>query len=292
MKRVRNVRLDSSFNDLNGIITDNLQILEKNGLKVNEDIFNTHFGDKNVKVINEFVYTQYNMYTSTGRPSNRFGNVNYSALNKENGCRSSFISRFGKDGILFMIDYSAYHPHLVAKLINYNLPSNAYEYLGRYYYGKEQLTSEEIKTAKNVTFQCMYGNIPDELLEIPYYKKMKEYIDHRWDFFNRYQYVETPIFKRQITTNHIYEPNPNKLFNYILQASETEFGIQSLASVNQYLNNKQTKAILYTYDSILFDVCLEEKECFGQIKTLMENGKFPTKSYMGVNYNDMKLVDI
>jgi len=191
-----------------------------------------------------------------------------------------------------MIDYSAYHPHLVAKLINYNLPSNAYEYLGRYYYGKEQLTSEEIKTAKNVTFQCMYGNIPDELLEIPYYKKMKEYIDHRWDFFNRYQYVETPIFKRQITTNHIYEPNPNKLFNYILQASETEFGIQSLASVNQYLNNKQTKAILYTYDSILFDVCLEEKECFGQIKTLMENGKFPTKSYMGVNYNDMKLVDI
>jgi hypothetical protein len=292
LKRVRNVRLDSSFNDLNGIITDNLQILEKNGLKVDEDIFNTHFGDKNVKVTNGFVYTQYNMYTSTGRPSNRFGNVNYSALNKENGCRSSFISRFGTDGILFMIDYSAYHPHLVAKLINYNLPSNAYEYLGRYYYGKEQLSPEEIKTSKNVTFQCMYGNIPDELLEIPYYKKMKEYIDHRWDFFNKYQYVETPIFKRQITPNHIYEPNPNKLFNYILQASETEFGIQSLASVNQYLSNKQTKAILYTYDSILFDVCLEEKESFGQIKTLMENGKFPTKSYMGVNYNEMKLVDI
>jgi hypothetical protein len=292
LKRVRNVRLDSSFNDLNGIITDNLQILEKNGLKVDEEVFNTHFGDKNVKVTNGFVYTQYNMYTSTGRPSNRFGNVNYSALNKENGCRSSFISRFGTEGILFMIDYSAYHPHLVAKLINYSLPSNAYEYLGRYYYGKEQLTTEEIKNAKNLTFQCMYGNIPEELLEIPYFKKMKEYIDHRWHFFNTYQYVETPIFKRQITTNHIYDPNPNKLFNYILQASETEFGIQALSSVNQYLSNKETKAILYTYDSILFDVYLGEKECFSQIKDLMENGKFPVKQYLGKNYNEMKLLDI
>ena len=91
--------------------------------------------------------------------------------------------------MLFMIDYSAYHPHIVAQLINYSLPSSAYEYLGRYYYGKEELSKDEIKTSKNVTFQCMYGNIPDELLEIPYYKKMKEYINHRWDFFNEYGYV-------------------------------------------------------------------------------------------------------
>lgn len=293
LKRVRNIRLDQSFTELNGTITENLKILEINGLKVDEEKFLSCFRDKNPKVVDGYVYTQYNLYTSTGRPSNRFGNVNYSALNKENGCRSSFVSRHGDDGMLFMIDYSAYHPHIVAQLINYNLPSNAYEYLGRYYYGKEELLPEEIKTSKNVTFHCMYGTIPDELLEIPYYKKMKEYINHRWEFFNQYGYVETPVFKRQITKNHIHEPNPNKLFNYILQASETEFGIYSLASVNEYLKDKKTKAILYTYDSILFDVHKDDKkDTLCDIKRLMSNNKFPVKCYIGKNYNDMTIVNI
>lgn len=139
----------------------------------------------------------------------------------------------------------------------------------------------------------MYGTIPDELLEIPYYKKMKEYINHRWEFFNQYGYVETPVFKRQITKNHIHEPNPNKLFNYILQASETEFGIYSLASVNEYLKDKKTKAILYTYDSILFDVHKDDKkDTLCDIKRLMSNNKFPVKCYIGKNYNDMTIVNI
>ncbi len=293
LKRVRSIRLDQSFDELNSTITENLKVLEGNGLKIDEELFLSFFKDKKPKIVDGYVYTQYNLYTSTGRPSNRFGNINYSALNKENRCRSSFVSRHGDNGMLFMIDYSAYHPHLVAQLINYNLPSNAYEYLGQYYYGKQELTSEEIKASKNVTFQCMYGNIPEELLEISFYKKMKEYIDHRWEFFNKYGYVETPVFKRRITKNHIHDPNPNKLFNYILQASETEFGIHALSSVNEYLKDKKTKAVLYTYDSILFDVHKnDKKQTLIHIKTLMENNKFPTKCYIGQNYNDMILINI
>ena len=295
LKRVQMLKLDDSFYSINGTITENLRILEHNGLKVDVELFNRHFENKTVKDKDGYVYTQYNLYTATGRPSNRFGNVNYSALNKENGCRSSFISRYGDDGMLFMIDYSAYHPHIVAKLINYNLPPNAYEYLGRLYYGKDSLTEDEIKASKNLTFQCMYGNIPSELLEVPYYKKMNDYIAHRWKFFNENGYVETPIYKRRITTNHINEPNPNKLFNYILQASETEFGMQSLVRVNEYLecNKKQTKAILYTYDSVLFDCHKgDKKETLVELKRLMSNNQFPVKCYIGRNYNEMTVVDI
>jgi DNA polymerase I-like protein with 3'-5' exonuclease and polymerase domains len=295
LKRVQMLKLDDSFYSINGTITENLRILEHNGLKVDVELFNRHFENKTVKDKDGYVYTQYNLYTATGRPSNRFGNVNYSALNKENGCRSSFISRYGDDGMLFMIDYSAYHPHIVAKLINYNLPPNAYEYLGRLYYGKDSLTEDEIKASKNLTFQCMYGNIPSELLEVPYYKKMSDYIAHRWKFFNENGYVETPIYKRRITTNHINEPNPNKLFNYILQASETEFGMQSLVRVNEYLecNKKQTKAILYTYDSVLFDCHKgDKKETLVELKRLMSNSQFPVKCYIGRNYNEMTVVDI
>jgi DNA polymerase I-like protein with 3'-5' exonuclease and polymerase domains len=295
LKRVQKLKLDDSFYNINSTITENLRILEHNGLKVDVELFNRHFENKTVKDKDGFVYTQYNLYTATGRPSNRFGNVNYSALNKENGCRSSFISRYGDDGMLFMIDYSAYHPHIVAKLINYNLPQNAYEYLGRLYYGKDDLTEDEIKASKNLTFQCMYGNIPSELLEVPYFKKMSDYIAHRWLFFCEHGYVETPVYKRRITTNHINEPNPNKLFNYILQASETEFGMQSLVRVNEYLdsNKKQTKAILYTYDSVLFDCHKDDKrDTLIELKRLMSNNQFPIKCYIGRNYNEMIIADI
>ena len=291
--RLKSVKIDDSFYSINDTVTDNLRILEQNGLKVDVELFNRHFEKKTIKDKDGYFYTQYNIYTATGRPSNRFGNVNYSALNKENECRSSFISRFGENGMLFMIDYSAYHPHLVAKLINYNLPHNAYEYLGKLYYGKETLTTDEVKASKNLTFQCMYGNIPSELLEIPYFKKMSDYIAHRWKFFNENGYVETPIYKRRITSNHINDPSPNKLFNYILQASETEFGMESLVRVNEYLNNKQTKAILYTYDSVLFDCHKDDKkDVLIELKRLMSNNQFPVKCYIGKNYDNMVMVDI
>ena len=284
---------DDSYKNVNENIIESLQQIEHNGLYVNFDTFKYHFGDKGVNPINNRVFTEYNIYTSTGRPSNRYGGINYAALNKENGCRSSFVSRHGEDGMLFLVDYSANHPHIVARLINYELPKDAYGYLGKYYYGKDVLTSDEIKMAKNTTFQCMYGNIPEELLEIPFFKKMDDYIKHRWEFFKENGYVETPLFKRRITTNHIIDPTPNKLFNYILQASETEFGVRVLSDINNFLKNKKTKPVVYTYDSLLFDICKDDgKSTLLEIKRLMSSTDFPVKCYLGHNYHQMITINI
>jgi hypothetical protein len=51
-------------------------------------------------------YTKYNLWSITGRPSNAFGGVNYAALNKEDGSRERFISRFSK-GKLVEFDFDA-----------------------------------------------------------------------------------------------------------------------------------------------------------------------------------------
>jgi len=284
---------DDSYVNINTHIIENLQKIESNGLYVDNDLFLSKFGDKSVEPIDNKVYTEYNIYTATGRPSNRFGGVNYAALNKEDDSRKSFISRYGDNGMLYLVDFSAYHPHIVAKLINYPLPNEAYRYLGKYYSGKDELTDDELKSSKNLTFQCMYGNIPKELLDIPYFKKMSDYISHRWSYFNEFGYVETPIYKRRITNKHISDPNPNKLFNYILQASETEFGMSILSDINMYLNNKQTKVILYTYDSLLFDVHKDDgKATLNDIKKIMNSSGFPVKCYIGNNYDQMISVNI
>jgi len=292
-ENVEDFQYDEIYENINTHIIENLQKIEMNGIHVNTDSFYTYFPNTQIAPIENKVYTSYNIYTSTGRPSNSFGGINYAALKKENSCRSTFISRYGKDGMLLLIDYSAYHPHIVAKLINYNLPADAYNYLGKYYYGRDVLSEEELKDAKNITFQCMYGNIPEELLVIPYFNRMSEYINHRWDFFIKNEYVETPIYKRRITTDNIYEPNPNKLFNYILQASETEFGMVAIENVNEYLKNKKTKAILYTYDSLLFDIHKDDgKDTVIDLKNIMAQRGFPVKCYIGYDYDNMQRVNI
>jgi len=287
---------DLSFKSINGIITETLANLEHNGLCVNEEVFQQFFKEKNVNTVDGKVYTEYNIFTSTGRPSNRFSGVNYAALNKDNGCRKSFISRFGKDGILYMIDYSAYHPHIISNLVNYkdiNLNTDVYDYLGKYYFKKECLSEEDIKKSKNITFQNLYGGVRKEYKNIPFFIEIEQYIEHRWKFFKENGYVETPVFKRHITDKHIIDANPNKLFNYILQAAETEFSIQNIKRVNDYLKDKQTCSILYTYDALLIDAYKDDtRQTTVDIKNIMMDDQFPVRCYFGINYDEMALINL
>lgn len=95
-------------------LTNILQKIETSGLAVNHDILIEKFGDKIKRSFKgNFVYSQYNPYTTTGRPSNRFGGINFSALNKSDGSRDAFVSRYN-NGILVQIDFEAYHLRLIA----------------------------------------------------------------------------------------------------------------------------------------------------------------------------------
>ncbi|MFN9978512.1 MAG: hypothetical protein ACK53Y_01290, partial [bacterium] len=68
--------------------------LEGAGVKVVREKFIDSFNfNEQYLPKNDRVFTQYNPYTTTGRPSNRHLNVNYSALNKSDGTREMFISR-------------------------------------------------------------------------------------------------------------------------------------------------------------------------------------------------------
>jgi len=117
----------------------------------------------------------------------------------------------------------------------------------------------------------------------------KSFIEKNWVFFQENEYVLTPIFGRKITNKHLKNGNPSKLFNYILQATETEIALTALNRINDYLRNKLTKPILYTYDSILFD--FYKNDGFDVLKEIysimMLNNRFPVKIYSGDNYNNM-----
>ncbi len=280
---------------VNNKMTNCFARLESNGLYVTDD-FVDEFGNEQEKHIkNGIIYSQYNLLTSTGRPSNRFGGINYAALNKSDNSRECFVSRYGNEGTLIMMDYSAFHPRLIAHLVNFpmDVSVNPYEYLARYYFNKEEINEEDIAVAKGFTFTQIYGGLSEKFLHIPLFAKIQEYINHRWKFFEENGYIETPKYRREIRACHIEDATPNKLFNYILQAFETEMAVDVLGELLDNLESKKTKAILYTYDSILFDVHKEDKiDTIRKIKNIMEQEKFPVKVYVGKSYKDMQHIKI
>lgn len=294
VKMIKRFKIDDSFNNFNDIILKSLGNIEANGIYVDKSIFEKHFNTSpNDKGL---VFSQYNVYTSTGRPSNRFGGINYAAMNHSDGSRSALISRYGSNGRMVVVDYTAFHPRIICYLTKYNIPNDKdiYEYLAKLYFNKKEVDETDIANSKKLTFRQLYGGVEDKYLHIKYLSNLKSYISEQWEFFNKNGYILTPFFKRKITDKHIKDPNPEKVFNYILQAVEGEIAISRIQSVLKFLSGKKTKAVLYTYDAVLYDFHKDDgDETLNEIRKIMSfDGIFPMKTYIGESYNDVKLVNI
>jgi len=231
-----------------------------------------------LKTADGIEYTQYNMLTTTSRPSNAFGGVNYAALPKDGEVRKRFISRF-VGGKLYQLDFDGYHLRLIGKLIGIDIPLNikAHHWLAEQY-------GADLKDAKAITFRQLYGGVQDDYKHIPFFSKTSEYIETLWNKFLVDKVVYTPIFKRKIQFSS--DLNKNKLFNYILQSVETERNIIILDKLSK-LNPNYSLPILYTYDSILFDVNSDDVNYISEVKSIMEKDGFPVGVEVGENYKEM-----
>ena len=293
IRMIREFDVNASFYSFNHII-ETLGEIEANGIFVDAPLFEKHFESKPNG--NGLVFSQYNVYTATGRPSNRYGGINYAAMNHSDGSRSCFVSRYGKDGRMVVIDYTAFHPRIICNLTNYTLPieTDIYEYLAKLYFQKKVVDEDDIRNAKKLTFLQLYNGVEEQYAHIKYLTNLKTYEDEQWDFFQKNGYIETPIFKRRITDKHIQDPSPTKVFNYIMQAVEGEIAIPRIQMVMDYLCRRPSKCILYTYDSILLDYHMEDGlTTLNHIRQLMScNGMFPMKTYIGNSYHDIQFVTV
>jgi len=231
-------------------------------------------------------YCKYNPYTITGRPSNTFNKVNYAALNKRDGTRNKYISRFDGGSIL-ELDYDAYHLRIIADMVGYTFPNTSvHEYLGKQYFSKETLTKKEYSEAKQISFQILYGGIPKEFLTIPFFSKVNDFIFKFWKSWQHKNHFKTYLYNRKVNQSVIGEMTPQKLFNYYIQSAETELNSEAMQRVFNVIEKYKTRFILYTYDSFTFDFNeIEEKDLILQIKNAM---KYPTRISKGQNYGELK----
>jgi hypothetical protein len=269
--------------------SQNIRILgrmEGAGVRVVEENFIDEFGFDKRYLRNGFVFTKYNPYTTTGRPSNRHLGVNWAALNKSDGSRKNIISRF-PNGTLIGFDYESYHIRLIGKLVGYDFPKGetAHQHLAKWY------GVTDYNDAKGQTFKYLYGGLDDVARKIPFFQKVDEYIKELWKGFIISGKLTTPIYKREITHNRIESPNEQKVFNYLLQALETEINYKKISDILRFLNGRRSKLILYTYDAFLIDTHPTERgETLNSLTTILERGDFPVRAYEGTNYDNLEVI--
>ena len=253
----------------NDEIIDNLSFIESSGLRKDD----------------EMVYSEYNLYTSTGRPSNRFGGINFAALNKKDESRKPYTSRF-QDGILVEFDYDAYHLRLIGHILDYKFPEGSvHEHMSEFY------GDVDYETSKSTSFQYLYGRIPQEVIDTnPFFSRVNDYINEIWGEFKREDFIKSNIYNKRIYKKNLSAMNRNKLFNYMIQLLETENNMKVMSELIPFLKGKQSKLILYSYDSFLFDFKLTDGLDFlKSVKQILEQGGvFPTKSSRGLNYHEME----
>ena len=249
--------------------------LEQAGIKVDQTLFEQYYD----KQVDEFIYTQYNLNTLTTRPSNTFGGINFSTLSKDNGERECFIPR---NDIFIEMDISAYHPTLLANLLQHDFGNNDIHMAFAKMYGVDY------GKAKEITFKQLYGGIWKEYKDLPFFQKVQAYVDDLWDTFNYGGYIKCPISDHKFIKNEIEDMNPQKLLNYLLQNLETANNVLILWDIFKILRGKNTKLVLYVYDSFLLDVDKDEIEVIEQIQQVFKDKQLKIKLKKGNNYNNLK----
>jgi hypothetical protein len=269
---IEKTKYDEFFNSRVSVV---FNAIERSGIRIHNKTFNEYFHP----VDGEYIYTQFNLKTTTTRPSNKFKNVNYAALNKENGCRKSFIPRNNR---FVEIDISAYHPSLSARLIDYDFAGvDIHAHFASLY-------GVDYKKSKELTFKQLYGGVFDNYKGLEFFQKIEKYVGELWSKFQSDGFVECKISGYRYEKENLDNMNPQKLFNYILQNLETSTNVLILWDILCILREYKTKLVLYTYDSFLFDWDENETELLEKIRDIFKKYKLNIKEIEGYDYNFTK----
>ena len=266
-------RIDEPINEFyNNKATVVFNAIERSGIQVDREKFESRFH----VLDSDTVYSQFNFKTLTTRPSNRFKGVNYAAINKTNGDRQCFIP---SNDLLFELDISAYHPTLLANLIGY-------DFCGRdIHQAFAEMYQVDYKKAKELTFKQLYGGVFDQYKDLEFFKKVQVYTDDMWARFQDEGFVECPVSKHIYKNDVLEDMKPQKLLNYVLQNLETATNVRILWEIFKVLRGKNTKLILYTYDSFLFDLDNSERELLKEVIKIFKKYKLQVKHSYGDTYD-------
>ena len=277
IKQYRSDNVVYAFN--NGPLTRVFHTIESNGIKVDKQCFIDSYGENlsypQLNLSKGRIYSQYNLYTLTGRPSNTYNSINFAALDKNNGERLCYRPTNDK---FVEFDIQGYHPRILGDMIDFNFgDKNTYETLS-------ELLGVTTQEAKELTFKQLYGGVWKDYRDQPFFRDIVTLTDGIWD---EYQYGG-----QYATRNRVFkldkEMTQSKLLNYIIQSHETSNNVMMLDNILNYLKDKKTKLVLYTYDAFLFDYSKEDgTQLLTDIKDMIH---YPINIKQGKTYHGLEKI--
>lgn len=272
------------FKFYNELVPDVLARVEAVGLRVDQEALLKHYPETNLEFIcgNNKVHGWYNIHTATGRPSNTFAGINFAAMNKSDNSREFIVS--GK-GLLVEFDYHSYHPRILAYLVGYKFPGeDIHTHLGQMYFDTEELTDEQYSQSKNLTFKLLYTG-SDEYMHLPFFKAVRAYKEALWQEYRTNGFIPAVLSKRPIRGME----SKTQILPYILQSYETEANLLVMKDLQEYLQNKYTKLVMYSYDAFLFQHSKKDgPEVLEDLQAIIESGGYTTSIKVGKEYSDLK----
>lgn len=261
--------------------TDVYKWVEEQGLSINEKLFDKYheLTWKLNSVADGKIYTSYNLYNQTSRPTNSFNGLNFLALPKE-APRSAFIP---SNDFFVDFDFDGYHLRLIANMLNIQIPADTsiHIYLGKQYFYEEELTESQYNDSKKITFRQLYNGIEEDYKHIDLFQQVDKFIQSMWAEYVEKGYLVLPNGRRLTQDN----PNPQKLFNYYVQCLETVNNVKKLAKLKEYLKDKRSRVVLVVYDSVLVDFSKQDGiQTYNDIKAILEEDGYMVKVKTGLNY--------
>lgn len=263
------------------IVEPNFHQIEQTGVCVNfKEIYKQYPHFKFERSYQEgFLFSQFNLYNLTARPSCKFNGINFMGMNKSDGARKMIVPMFE---YLVEFDYKSYQVKLLADLIEYPFTGNIHEELAKIYFQTDEITPSMYADAKLMTFQYSYGRV--EASDIEFFKQVYALRDRLWEFAQANGYIISPISGRRLyNITKITQVLP-----HLMQCIETERNALIIDKLHKFLYNHVTRLILYCYDSFLFDVDSREgMVLLMQIKEILEEDDYQTSMSFGYNYGEM-----
>lgn len=274
--------LDRSYSKTLDTVIDAYSYVESNPIKVNLKRFEQVYKltENNASLKGDLIYNQYNLHNPTGRPTNAFNGVNFLAIPKDKEHRECFVPN---NDYFVEFDFDAYHLRLIARETGYKFSKESvHEQLGKEYFGKQELSEDEYKQSKTISFRNMYGNAPEEHQHIPFVKSMVTLSKKLSDGCAPGESMQLPTGVTLVRDRDMYD---NKLMNYYVQNLETYENAKKINKLKAVLEGKKTKLVLITYDSFLFDYSLDDgKNMLLNIKSILEEGEMVVKHKHGKTY--------
>jgi hypothetical protein len=229
----------------------------------------------------ELVYSSYNLYNLTGRPTNAFNGFNFLSIPKTEQARSLVVP---KKDFFVEFDFDGYHPRLIAELLGSTLSKEpVHLQFGKQYFNKEQLTEDEYQESKRLTFKQLYGSVEERFENLPFFKSMTEYVDKQHKRYRSDKVYELPFGR---TVKYDREMTRSKLFNYIVQNYETLKNVKIINSIKNYLSDKSSQLVLVSYDAFLIDFSVTDgQSALAGIKSILEQEGMIVKHKYGKTYD-------